>query len=272
MHTYIVLVEELERGKIEIDQLETSTIDKCSEKIKLCQTISKKLRDLYFSCDLDSIQDQIAFFKEIKPKILSELHYHMEVFAYLKQRPKGSVKAKKHHIDLAMDKASGFITKHCEFNHYIQLGSTYLDEIYFTKREFDPKIHGGLEYPSDLTFSSPADATLSCLVAANRYVQFLKNEYFTLKHPNLDPTWENIKSLRWQKSKTDLTELIYALHAADAINGDIKDLVETFETLFNLDMGNFYRAYTDIKCKKDPVTFVNTLKNSLLEKMTNENQ
>ncbi|MGL1885504.1 MAG: RteC domain-containing protein [Reichenbachiella sp.] len=272
MYTYVTLLEELEQGTKAIDQMETSTINKCSEKITLTQLIAGKLRELYFSCDLETDASQINFFKEIKPKILSELHYYMELFTYLKERPKGSVKAKKIHIDYAMDKASSFINRHCEFNHYIQLESTHLDTVYFTKRDYDPKLHAHLEYPADTTFSSPGDPTLSCLLAANRYVQFLKNELFTLKNPKLDTTWGNMKHLRWQRSKTDLVELIYSLHTAGAVNGDLKDVVETMERVFDIDIGNFYRIYADIKLKKHPSSFVTILKDSLLEKMKKENE
>lgn len=272
MNTTTELIQELDLGLVAIDQKELSTINKCSEKIKLCQDLTKKLRKKYFECAPSSESEQIKFFKETKPRLISELHFQMELHNYLKGKPKGSAKIKKQHINLCMDKASSFISRHCEFNHYIQLGATHLDVQYFTHRVYDLKFHGHLEHPVDSDYSSPADPTLSCLLAANRFVQFLKIEYFTLKNPNLDPTWENIKSLRWKKSKIDLVELIYSLHAAEAVNGDLKDIMEIFEKLFNIELGNFYRTYCDIKLKKDPVSFVSTLKNSLLEKMAKEIQ
>jgi hypothetical protein len=119
----------------------------------------------------------------------------MEVFHYYKQRPKGSAKVKSQYINMCLDKASSFLTRHCEFYTYIRLRSTHLDEVYFTNREFCPKLHGSLEYPADISFSSPADPTLSCILAVGRYVQFLKNEMYRLKNPTLDPSWEHVKNI-----------------------------------------------------------------------------
>ena len=147
------------------------------------------------------------------------------------------------------------------------MGSTYLDRLYFTLQEYDPKQHASFKYPLDAKFSSPADTTLSCLMAADRYVQFLKNEHYTLKNPNLDPSWEFPSTLHWQKSKTDLIELIYALMASNAIRGDLKNTITVLEKVFNIDLGNFYRTFSDIKYKKNPSAFLDQLKFSLLEKI-----
>lgn len=264
------LLEDLERGLLEIDKRNHSSIKKCSEKVELTQALSRKLRSLYFENKPKNLEREIRFFKEVKPKFFSELYFQIEVFNYYKGRPKGSLKAKKHHINFCLDKASSFITNHCEFHNYVKLGSTHLDELYFTNRDFDPKLHGGMEYPSDPVFSSPADPTLSCLMAADRYLQFLKNELFTLKNPTLDPSWEFMKTLDWNGSKTELVELIYAVHASGALSGELKDAIRMLEKAFNVDLGNFYRTYTDIKYKKNPTSFLDKLKTSLSEKIKTE--
>lgn len=64
---------------------------------------------------------------------------------------------------------------------------------------------------------------------------------------------ENFIQLQWSFNKIDLIELAYALYHSKAINdGDIsvKCIVEAFEQLFNIDLGKYYRAYTDITRRK----------------------
>lgn len=266
------LLTKLEQQLIEIDKNKTSRIDQCSQKITICQQLTRELLNLYFEADLQAPSEQIHFFKVVKPKFFSELHYQMEVFNYYKQKPKGSSKNKSQYINACLDKASSFLTRHCEFNTYFHMNATHLDEIYFTNRDYCPKLHGSLEYPSDYVFSSPADSTLSCLLAAARYVQFLKNEKYALKNPTLDPSWEHIKRLQWQGSKTDMVGLVYALHSSGSLNGELKDVFSVFEKTFNVDLGNFYRTYTDIKYKKNPTSFLDELKTSITEKIRSENQ
>ena len=162
------------------------------------------------------------------------------------------------------------ISEHCELMNYQILGSTHLDEHYFLHQQFNPRLHSGLKFPSDPEFSSPADPTLSCLMAAERCVQFIKNELYSLKNPKLDPSWEFMKFLDWKGSKTDLVELIYSLHAANMLSGDLKHTFQMAEKAFNIDIGNFYRIYTDIKLKKNPTNLLDSLKTAFLDKMKKE--
>ena len=272
MNAAYALLRELEHGLNEIDQLDSTTLERCSDKFNLCQHLATKFRETYLHYQFDNPELEITFFKEIKPLFYSELRYQKELLGYLKEKPKGSIKAMKQHINTSMDKVSIFISRHCEFDHYIQMGSTHQDKTYFTKQSFDPRIHGHLEHPVDMEFSAPASSTLACLLTAHRFLQFLKNELYSLKKPTLDPRWENMKSFKWKGSKTDLVELAYALYASESMNGDLKDIISIFENLFKVDLTNFYRTYSDIKYKKDPAAFINKLKASLLEKIRIENQ
>ena len=69
-----------------------------------------------------------------------------------------------------------------------------------------------------------------------------------------------------------MIELIYALSACGAIQHDLKDAFMMFERMFGIQLGNFYRVYSDIKIKKEPTAFINKLKTSLLDKITVESQ
>lgn len=81
-----------------------------------------------------------------------------------------------------------------------------------------------------------------------------------------------MNSIGWNGTKTDLVELIYSLYATGSVNGELKDIFEVAEKVFSIDLGNFYRTYTDIKYKKNPTSFLDTLKEGLLEKIRKENQ
>lgn len=267
---YLNLLENLEKGLTEIDQKHTSRLARCVEKINFSEILCNKLRKQYFEEPPSSEEDQIKFFKSIKPRFFSELHFQIEAFTYYRKRPKGSIKIKKTYIKNCLDQASDFLTKYHELHSYIKLNATDLDELYFTRKNFDPKLHGELEYPTDLVFSSPADPTLSRLLAMDRYILFLKNELYSLKNPHIDPSWDFMKTLDWNGSKTDMVELIYALHSSKAISGELKDIIKMLEKAFNLELGNFYRTFTDIKYKKNPTSFLDGLKNSLLDKINSE--
>lgn len=59
--------------------------------------------------------------------------------------------------------------------------------------------------------------------------------------------------LHWTADKINLVELIYALIHANCINNGkvkIKDVIEVFQTLFSVDLGEYYRSYVEVKRRK----------------------
>lgn len=237
-----------------------------------CQAKLKSMRIRFIKQKDQSKEKQIQFFKKIKPIISSEVFFQNHLFEFYKSNPKGSLKSKKVFLYELLDNHSRFLTKHKDFHTYMQLGLTHLDESYFTLTPFCPTIHGQLEIPLDPKFNSPADLTNAKLIASEKMINFLYCQLATLDNPNLDPTWESANYLPWAKTKTDLIELIYCLHSSGAIPCELKDIVKVFEKLFHLDLGNFYRTFTDIKLKQNPVSFINELENSLIEKIRREIQ
>ena len=80
-----------------------------------------------------------------------------------------------------------------------------------------------------------------------------------------------VKVLRWTGTKRALVELIYALDACGCLNKgtvDIKEIVAYFEYVFDIDLGDFYHTYMELKAKtKDRTGFLSTLKDRLLMRM-----
>ena len=81
----------------------------------------------------------------------------------------------------------------------------------------------------------------------------------------------DVSGLSWAASKTDLIELIYALKVSGSINGgdsQIKQLTDVFGKLFNVDLGNYYKTYADIKNRnKEQTKFLLKLTSNLTEKL-----
>jgi hypothetical protein len=77
--------------------------------------------------------------------------------------------------------------------------------------------------------------------------------------------------LFWTGNKTELIELIYALQNSGAINSgtaDIKEMASLFEQIFNIDLGNYYHTFIEIRARKGSKTkFIDKLEEALLKKI-----
>jgi hypothetical protein len=74
-------------------------------------------------------------------------------------------------------------------------------------------------------------------------------------NPNENQQLNNVRrsNLTWTGNKVDAIETVYALHASGVFNdgkADIKDVAQEFQIAFNIDLGDYYRAFLEIKSRK----------------------
>lgn len=79
------------------------------------------------------------------------------------------------------------------------------------------------------------------------------------------------KLLQWTDSKVALVEFIYALYAGKCFNNgntSLKDIAFCCETLFNIEIGDFYRIFLEIRNRKKSRTqFLDKLKEQIIKMM-----
>jgi len=79
------------------------------------------------------------------------------------------------------------------------------------------------------------------------------------------------KKLLWTAPKAALIELLYSLHSAGVFNdsnAEIGQIARYLQTAFGVDLGNYYRAFQEIRIRKSGRTnFIDMLKKKLVERM-----
>ena len=131
----------------------------------------------------------------------------------------------------------------------------------------------------DPQFTTSHDFLVSKIIAHDLLIKFYNNELKLLKNEDSNNNLERgkpevLNDLQWTGTKTELTELLDALNASGVLrNGEVemKKLVLVCKELFNLDLGNIYKTYGEIKAReKDPTKFLDLMKIRLLQKMKSE--
>lgn len=68
-----------------------------------------------------------------------------------------------------------------------------------------------------------------------------------------------------------IIELIYSLHYQGVFengNADIRLIAKYFEEAFNVNLGNYYQTYLELRNRKmNPTKFLDTLRETLIKKM-----
>src|SRR5690606_21669525 len=218
----------------------------------------RRLREEVINKDFASPEDEIEFFKNVKPHFHSKLIYYDKLFDIESKRPRGSLENLIKYYRKQMVRYEGFFTNNLEFYNYYSSGARSRDDKYFLRGQYELGIPvNNYHFITDEEFSTYQDATVSHIMAHEMLILHIQLQLDELKK-KLDPPKTNAtvnpwSKISWTGTKADLTELLYALHASGHIQSstmDIKELAEHFEQFFNMDLGNYYRTFIEIQVRK----------------------
>ncbi|HEY4786661.1 MAG TPA: RteC domain-containing protein [Bacteroidales bacterium] len=267
------LQEELETALKQIDNEQADKLKKAEQSIFIISDTLKQIKEIVRSNQFKNQQEEIAFFKEIKPLIFSKLIYFVKVFNIESRRPIRCAESHKKFLQDELTKLEIFFIENLEFYQYIRNNLTYLDDKYFVRGKLDLRLYvSAYIYDTDPEFSTSHDYKLAKLYAHDLLNIYLKTELSVLeRNMQISSNSTVFKSkYTWTESKISLIELIYAIQASGCINNgaiDIKEIALFFESFFSLDLGDYYRTYLQIKSRQQPIKFLETLKASLIKKI-----
>ncbi|WCT14342.1 RteC domain-containing protein [Mucilaginibacter jinjuensis] len=261
----------LENELNEISLNGDSLTEHYKSSILRCKKAMAKLKKYISTYSFENIDDEIHFFKVIKPQFYSKYIYFINVYNFMMQKPTGGEEIVKEYITYELADLKRFFDHNHSFYQYYRSGSTQMDEVYFTRGGFD--VHVELEdFEEDEMYSTSHDYKLSKIIANEKYQDFLNLELQKNIVQDGKPLELGLElPLTWTFNKTDLVELIYALVAVGVFNNgnaDIKSVVNFFQTVFQVDLGSYYHKYTDItRRKKEYAVFLDKLKLALLRRI-----
>lgn len=263
-------------NKLDILEIEEQDILLKAEKgIKLAKQTLKSVRSIVVDYEFETKLEEIHFFKCTKPKIYSKLIYYVKLFNIESKRPRGSNKSQVKYLNNYIEKLQTYFNDNLDFYHYYRREATVFDEQYFLRGKADIRLFpDSFHFFVDEEFATSHDSTVASILAYDLLIVHLKREIDKLENNR------NYASLRLLQSKTKITwtahkiyliELIYALHSTDVINNgtvDIKDIAYFVEKTFKVDLGDYYRAFLEIRMRKNGRTkFLDILKKQLTKRM-----
>jgi hypothetical protein len=230
-----------------------------------------KLKSFFIEYHCSSKTEEITFFRELKPKLVSKLVYYNDVYNITANKPLASKKAIRKYYKEELQNIETHFNNNKEFYRYYRMDSRHLDEQYFTCRQYGLWLVNDSFYTqADERFATAHDHTVARIMANALLEEFIGSEMAALGRGSKKPV-AVARPLKWTASKAALIELIYALHAEAVFNGGKADLSETvrlFEAMFQISLGQFNRAFLEIRNRKSPRTkFLSALTQTLLTRM-----
>ena len=260
--------------KIDVDNWNIS-VEVVLDVVEFLQRSLEDMRTYIVNHPFSNKEEEIYFFKHIKPEVLSRLLYFTEIYNTEMRKPHGSIEVLKKYYNDRLDELTSYFESNLDFYQYYRSKATHLDNHYFVRGHIDFKLCPNcVPYDRDPEFSTCYDHKAAQILAndmlciylnkklhgVDKQVIISKSRSFLPEHP-----------FRWTATKIAAVELGYAIYAAGVLNNgqaDIKEIMTFMEASFQIDLGDYYRTYITMKDrKKDRTSFLNSLIKSLLKKM-----
>ena len=238
----------------------------------LLGSVKKYLTEEGFKND----EEEIHFFRCIKPQILGKLIYYNKIYRIETTCPVSNGKMYYNYFSGQLANLKREYSEHLcnsDFYRYYRSGRTDRDEIYFKRGNIN--YHDGLNsivFEIDPEFSTFFDYKTARIISNELLYTYLLTKINPDESPDVilqKP--ESSKDIFWTDSKNAIIELIYALYASGVISHGkigIRKISLMFQILFRIPLGDLHHAFHRMKTRSGSRTsFLDQLKFSLEEYM-----
>ncbi len=246
MIKYTTAFNKLKNKLNQVNPKQSDLLQRTEKSILLVKDATSELEFLIRENGFRSPEDEIHFFRHIKPEINS-LSIAFSIIQFVEtQRPTSS----KEGLEKLVHQKLEFVRQHYvdypEFISYYNSASTIKDEIFFLRTNVTK---GNM-------FSQPFDANYSTgydLIAAYALAyKFLVTHFEQCPCRNLIE--EPDPKMQWTKQKVAFGELLYALKNIKAINNgntELSVMSRSLGKLLNIEIGDPYKTFNEIRSRKE---------------------
>jgi hypothetical protein len=282
MKTVTELYDQLDQQLNTISFETSDVLESTKLSYRAVEAAMSQLKAYIIAYDFKDIQEEIYFFKELKPRFYARLIYFIRLFDIETNRPDGSKGAQAKYLKKHLAAIKRYCQDNMTFYKYYRSGATYLDNVYFTRDKYDLLIGIDVSYfDCDQHFCTSHDYKAATLLANEQLAAYLSNSLSRLNGNLADSKMSMLDELglRWAETKVSFVELLYALHSVGAFyntktqsKADVKDIAKFFEITLNINPGNIYRVFYDIRLrKKEPIPFIKKMDSELINYISQVN-
>ena len=238
-------------------EIETSCIDsdisssKALYMIDFIRPLFEELREYIHKYNFRDNEEEIDFFKNSKPLILSKLIYYNDIYTLELRKPNGNKEVVKEHYKKKQSAIVDFCNNNLDFYQYYRSKAIHLDKYYFLRGHENYKLchHCGL-LDRDPLFSTCCDHRVAKMLAYDMLEIYLHQRLQDVERTEVIETSRASlpdNPFRWTGAKVAAIELGYAIYAAGVLNNgnaDIKEIMTYIEASFKVDLGDLsYLSY-----------------------------
>lgn len=246
--------EELYKGVVAaLEEIDNTVMDPSAQRKVRTEAAFRFLRELkkrVLDYSFTSQEEEIHFFKEVKPRFTSLLIYYSSVDRIELGKPEGSLAHVKSYYEHELAAIDKFFSNNREVYAYFRSGDTYLDHQLFLRGNTAPRWMCKGPVDQDERFSTAADLIFARIKAKEQIARYLEN---TINGLEFTPFAGDEPVINWTGDSINLLENVFGWYYTGQINNGqatIADLVRKVERVFNVNLGKPYRRFSEIRQRK----------------------
>lgn len=271
------ILSQINNDIINFDIYDNGIIENSYNAIIKLKQIIDDLRKKIVCCNFQNTEEEIKFFKEQKPEILSKLLFFNKIYQIEIKFPNGSNLVAENYLHKELDNLTFFFERNLDFYQYYRSKSTVYDAYYFIRGNDNFYLMSdSSQLDRDPLFSTGYDYKVAKILA-NEMLRIYLNK--RIQNIGKEQDVEEVRKkygrvpINFTGKKVALIEFGYALaNSGDFNNGrvEIKEMMDFLGAVFNVDLGDYYRTYIAIKDRKKDRTAYLTKLIEILEKKMDE--
>lgn len=277
-HLLHKIVSDIQKQEQKLSVEASNFMDEAYEMTVYLKELLGDIKEDIVNEGFKSKEDEILFFKQIKPNVLGKLIYYNKIFRIETACPASNGNIYENYFAMHLRDLKLEYTEHVcnsDFYRYYRSGRIDRDEQYFTLGKIN--CYDGLNsfvFEIDPKFSTYFDYKVAKIIANELVYNYLTTKLSPEQNPDVLLQQDETKDFFWTQTKNALIELIYALYACDAISHGkigIRKISMVFQILFRISLNDIHNSFHRMKTRAGSRTlFLDQLKYSLEEYMDRE--
>lgn len=273
------LLKQLEQELEQIACQSKDPLEKLTSALKPIRQSLQKLKNHLNEHPFTSKEEEIKFFKYIKPDFYCWQIYYTELYTIETDMPRSDASKQAVYFEQELRYIERFFHQYQFHFQYYRLNATELDSLYFLR---------GVEVQSvllpnvpdvDPSFSTSSDYLFSKIKAFELLKEWIQERLMFLKSNPLVPYREGIDSgeMIWTGDTINLAEVGIAIFNTAQLNNGTATLSEIFRWLeekFHVAIGVPSKRYAEIRRRKrlSRTQYLDEMKESIIRKLDKEDE
>ena len=235
----------------QIDSSDQSMVAQRKARVETTSNYLTVLKEKVLGYSFSSRDEEVLFFKEIKPKFSSLLIFYSNVERIEMDKPEGGVAHLKGYYENELKAIKRFFDANRQIYAYYRSEDDYLDNQLFMRGVTDPpRWMCKIRVDQDERFSTAGDYMFARIMANEQIARYLESAISGLE---FHPFTEDDIETNWTGETINLLEIAYGVYCTAQVNHGkigIGELVRKLEKVFNVNIGRPYRRFLEIKLRK----------------------